>query len=223
MLLLSVLLFEVGSAICGAAPTMDALIVGRAIAGVGGAGIYLGGLNYFSIFTTVRERPMYIALIGLCWGVGTILGPVVGGLFADHSPTWRWAFYINLVIAGIFAPIYIFILPTKQPQPNVKLLTKFASMDWVGTFLFIGFAVTFILATTFGGATWAWSDHRMIVLWVVCAACLVTFIIQQRFSIFTTVEDRIFPAQLLKSKSVLLLYFATSGTITAVGIPIYFM
>jgi MFS family permease len=65
--IVSVIVFEIGSAICGAAPTMDALIVGRVIAGAGGAGMYLGVLNYISVFTTIRERSMYAALCGLVW------------------------------------------------------------------------------------------------------------------------------------------------------------
>ena len=86
----SVTLFSVGSAICGAAPTMNALIAGRVIAGMGGAGMYLGLLNLISINTTIRERPAYMGGIGVVWGIGTILGPVIGGAFADSSATWRW-------------------------------------------------------------------------------------------------------------------------------------
>lgn len=102
--LLSILMFEAGSALCGAAPTMDALIVGRIWAGAGGAGMYLGVLNYIAVFTTVREQSVYNGLVGLVWGLGTILGPVVGGGFAISSATWRFAFYINLCLAAVMAP-----------------------------------------------------------------------------------------------------------------------
>ena len=72
-----VFLFEVGSALCGGANTMNALIVGRAIAGVGGCGMYVGCLTYLSVTTSVQERPVYMGATGLIWGVGTVLGPVV--------------------------------------------------------------------------------------------------------------------------------------------------
>lgn len=72
-----VVLFEVGSAIAGASPTMNALITGRAIAGIGGCGMYVGGLTFFSVITTPKERPMYISLVTPVWGVGTVLGPIV--------------------------------------------------------------------------------------------------------------------------------------------------
>lgn len=94
---------------------MDALIVGRGIAGLGGAGIFLGYvqeqrhriksllicillsiLNYFSLCTSDKERGRYISGTGVVWGTGAVLGPVVGGAFSTSSATWRWAFYINL-------------------------------------------------------------------------------------------------------------------------------
>jgi MFS family permease len=95
-------MFELGSAVCGAAPSMDALIIGRAIAGVGGSGMYVGVMTLLSVTTTIHERPMYIGMTGLTWGAGTVLGPIIGGAFADSPATWRWAFYINLVVGGIF-------------------------------------------------------------------------------------------------------------------------
>ena len=70
--ILTVALFEAGSAICGAAPTMDALIVGRVIAGLGGAGMYLGVIMLLSFFTTPVERPRYIGMIGAIFGLGTV-------------------------------------------------------------------------------------------------------------------------------------------------------
>ena len=86
----SLVLFEAGSALCGGAPNMDALIVGRVIAGMGGSGIYLGVLNYLSMTTTESERGTYIALTGVVWGAGCILGPVIGGAFSVSNATWRW-------------------------------------------------------------------------------------------------------------------------------------
>ena len=68
----AVLLFEIGSAICGAAPTMDAFIVGRTICGAGGSGIYMGAMNLLSVSTTTTERPLYLSFTGFTWGTGTV-------------------------------------------------------------------------------------------------------------------------------------------------------
>ncbi|KAM0547521.1 hypothetical protein ACHAPJ_010394 [Fusarium lateritium] len=75
--LFNILLFEVGSALCGGAPNMNAMILGRVIAGVGGAGMYAGTLTYVAVCTTLAERAAYMAGSTVVWGIGTVLGPVV--------------------------------------------------------------------------------------------------------------------------------------------------
>jgi MFS family permease len=221
--LLSILMFEAGSALCGGAPTMDALIVGRIWAGAGGAGMYLGVLNYVAIFTTIREQALYNALIGLVWGLGTILGPVVGGGFAVSSATWRWSFYINLCLAAVMAPVMLFFLPSHQPQPNRSFMSKLREMDWLGILLNAAIFATFTIAFTFGGAQWAWSDYRFIVMVVFFGVLLLAFIATQYFAIFTTTEQRIFPAQFLRHRSLILLYIGTACSVTGLFIGAYYI
>ncbi len=91
---ISVVLFLASSALCGAAPNMSAMIVGRVFLGMAGNGIYFGILTLLSVNTTDNERPAYLSLVGFVWGLGTVLGPVVGGGFDKFN--WRWAFYLNL-------------------------------------------------------------------------------------------------------------------------------
>lgn len=80
----NILLFEVGSAICGAAPNMNALIIGRVTAGVGGSGMYSGTLTYVSVSTSDKEKPAYLAGSTVIWGIGSVLGPVVSLPFAAN-------------------------------------------------------------------------------------------------------------------------------------------
>jgi MFS family permease len=82
--------FAAASALCGAAPNMTAMIVGRVWAGVGGAGMYLGTLNLSTILSSPKEQPFYVGMTGFVYGSGCILGPIVGGALADSSATWRW-------------------------------------------------------------------------------------------------------------------------------------
>lgn len=104
--IVSVVLFEIGSAICGAAPNMNAFILGRAIAGLGGTGLFLGGITIFSITTEEHERPFYMALNGLPWAFGMILGPLIGGGFAQSSATWRWVRLTFLLLWTLhFCPV----------------------------------------------------------------------------------------------------------------------
>jgi hypothetical protein len=220
-------LFQAGSALCGAAPTMNALIVGRVFAGAGGTGIYLGGLNHFSAMTTRQERGLYLTGTGFFWGLGAILGPVVGGSFSDSSATWRWGFYINLIIGAITAPVYLFYLPPIHPAAGQSLRDKLVRLDYVGFVLGAGMWVSFAMAFISAGGIWAWNEGRTIALIVVFATLFALYALQQYFCILTTSENRSFPGHLLRSRTQVLLYITTTCAntslfFTAFYIPIYF-
>lgn len=213
----SIVIFEAGSALCGAAPTMNAMIVGRAIAGFGGAGMYVGCLTLLSLTTSLRERPNYMAFTGFTWGSGTVLGPIVGGAFADnHSATWRWAFYINLCIGAAFAPIYLLYLPKADPQRDVAFVGKLKQLDYHGIILNIGAFTALIMAINFGGNLYAWNDGREIALWVVGGVLLLLFVLQQRFKIGTTMLQRTFPADFLRMRIMWILFILMSAAATCV-------
>ncbi|KFY41236.1 hypothetical protein V494_03125 [Pseudogymnoascus sp. VKM F-4513 (FW-928)] len=219
--LISLVIFEVGSALCGAAPTMNALIIGRVIAGVGGSGMYVGVMTLLSVTTSIQERPMYVGLTGLMWGIGTVLGPIIGGAFTDSSAGWRWAFYINLVIGALFAPVYLFMLPKSDPRKGVPVLRRFKELDWVGTILLIGAFISFIMAVSFGGILYAWNSGQIIACFVVTFSLFGIFAVQQELAIFTTIEQRIFPVQFLRSRTMLLLFAETSSGATGIVVPLY--
>ncbi|KAM0483799.1 hypothetical protein ACHAPX_002298 [Trichoderma viride] len=223
--LASTILFEVGSALCGAAPSMSALIVGRVIAGAGGSGVFMGCLNYFTVLTTPKERGVYITGTGFCWGIGCVLGPVIGGSFVQSSATWRWAFYINLIIAAAFAPVYLFGLPSIHvvEGATASVVERFKRIDFLGLFLGAGTWVSFTMAFTMAGGQWAWNDGRTIATIVVSVAVVVIYGIQQTFSIMTTPENRSFPIHLLRSRSQVVLYIATSSNITSLFVIVYFI
>ena len=223
MFVITVALFDIGSALCGAAPSMSALIVGRVIAGAGGTGIYLGSLNYLTALTTPQERGLYTTLIGFFWGVGAVLGPVVGGAFSVSSATWRWAFYLNLVVGAVSAPAYIFSLPPIHPMPGVSIKQRLLDIDIVGFILGSGTWVSFLLALTMAGGQWPWNDGRTIATFVVFGVVLVLYSLQQYFAWFTTPAKRAFPVHILGERTQVLLYIATSAFITALFVSIFYI
>lgn len=84
-------MFEVGSIICGAAPTSTALIVGRAVAGVGSAGIFSGAILIISRTVPLQQRPLYTGFVAGMYGIASVAGPLMGGAFTDNAKlTWRW-------------------------------------------------------------------------------------------------------------------------------------
>lgn len=93
--LVAIIVFEVGTLICGVAPTSTALIVGRAIAGFGGGGVFSGVYIIVAHSVPVSRRPLYAALDSVTFGFGSVAGPLLGGVLTEKV-TWRWVFWINL-------------------------------------------------------------------------------------------------------------------------------
>ncbi|KAK8091237.1 Major facilitator superfamily domain- general substrate transporter [Apiospora phragmitis] len=221
--LADVTVFEIGSAISGAAPTMDALIVGRAIAGVGGCGMYLGSLSFLSVATTPKERPMYLSLVTPVWGLGTVLGPIVGGAFADSAVGWRWGFYVNLLIFVVLAPSILFILPSLNFSPNLNFKQKLVKFDWLSLVLFVGWGIAFIMALQFGGTVYAWESASEIILWVFTGVLAIAFVLSHIFHPFIDAENRYYPAHMLRNRKLGVLQLATFAAPGAVYVPIYYL
>ncbi|KAI9781321.1 MAG: hypothetical protein M1816_002418 [Peltula sp. TS41687] len=215
--------FEVGSAVCGAAPSMNAIIVGRAIAGLAGAGMYLGVVMLLSVFTTPTERPAYFGMLGATFGLGTVLGPIVGGAFADSSATWRWAFYINLCIGGLFGPIYFLYLPSRDPRPGAGFLARLREIDWVGTVLQTGAFTSGIMAVSFGGVYFLWDSGKTIGLFVCSGILFIMLGLQQALPLLTTKGRRVFPVQYVTSKEMVILFCQIAAASTNSFIAIYFI
>ena len=201
---------------------MGALIVGRVIAGAGGTGIYLGGLNHLSAMTTRTERGAYLAGTGFVWGVGAILGPVVGGGFSDSYATWRWGFYINLIIGAITGPVYLFYLPAIHPASDKSLRDRLTSLDYVGFVLSAGMWATFAMGFIFAGGLWQWNSGQTIAMIVVWGVLLGLYALQQIFCIFTTPENRSFPGHLLRSRTQVLFYITTTCANTCMFFTTYY-
>lgn len=216
-------LFEIGSALCGAAPNMNALIVGRVIAGAGGSGIYLGALQYFAVLTEERERGFYMSLVGVSWGLGAVLGPVIGGALSVSSATWRWSFYINLVIGAVFAPALIFYLPSILPLQGVSVRDRLLRIDWLGFLLGSGVWVSFLVGLTMAGGPWPWDDGRTIATFVVFGVVLALYVLQQYFALLTTRERRAFPGHLLRDRTEVLLYIVTAAGTTTLFVVVYYV
>ncbi|KAM5484633.1 hypothetical protein MaudMau93_005853 [Microsporum audouinii] len=231
MYIFSIVVFLAGSAVCGAAQTMDILIGGRVICGIGGVGQYVGVMNFLPRLTSLRERPIYVSAIGLTWGAGTVLGPIIGGAFTDSSAGWRWSFYINLVVGGLCMPVYIFLLPSLEPQPTsgVPIMDKLKKLDIVGSLILMGSFVASVIGLNFAGALYPWSSPGIIAALVLGAVGFIVFGIQQSYCILTTEETRLFPVELISWRKPLLSLLFLCGcctsvcvTIPAYIIPLYF-
>jgi MFS family permease len=162
-------------------------------------------------------------MLGISWGLGSILGPLIGGGFAASSASWRWAFYINLPLAAVMLPIHIFLLPLYNPRPSVPGITKLLQIDWLGATLNAVVFTLFVVVLTLGGSTWSWKSAGPIALWIIFGLSLILYVLQQAFAIGTSPQRRLFPIQFLRSRTMILLYTGTSAAITGLVVPIYYL
>lgn len=174
--LLSIIIFETGSAICGAAPNSTAFIIGRAIAGLGSAGIFSGCLLIMIPMIPLHRRPAFQGLFGMVFGIASVLGPLIGGGFTG-GVTWRWCFYINLPIGAVALVFMIFFWnPPKEKHAPARFFVHFKRLDPLGMFFFLPGVICLFIAFQWGGSTYKWSDWHVIVLFVVFAICTAAFI-----------------------------------------------
>ena len=159
--LVAIGIFEVGSLLCGVAQNSVTLIVGRAIAGLGGAGIASGAYTIIAFSAPPSQRPAYTGLLGAAYGVASVIGPLLGGVFTSHA-TWRWCFYINLPVGGISMAILFFTFqaPAAAKPAPASWREKLLQMDPAGTFVIMAAIICYILALQWGGTTKAWSDSE---------------------------------------------------------------
>ncbi|ESZ94444.1 hypothetical protein SBOR_5162 [Sclerotinia borealis F-4128] len=197
--LLSIFVFELGSLICGVAPNSTALIVGRAIAGLGGAGIASGAYTIIAFAARPQHRAAYTGILGAAYGVASVIGPLLGGLFVDKL-TWRWCFYINLPIGGVAAAIILFLFttPPNAVPERATLKEKILQMDLPRTFTIMASLVCFFLALQWGGQTKGWKSADVIGTLIGFVLLLILFIVIQ----YSQGERGIIVSRLLKERSI---------------------
>ncbi|CAI7571850.1 hypothetical protein N7533_004223 [Penicillium manginii] len=222
--LVAVLIFEIGSLICAVAPSSTVLIVGRAIAGIGVAGIFSGALVIISFTVPLPKRPLVFGAFGMVWGIASIAGPLLGGAFTDGI-SWRWCFYINLPIGGLSIAVIVFILkvPKKSDLSGTSVWERIKQLDLIGASLLIPAIVCLLLALQWGGNKYAWNNSKIIGLFVGFGLMVILFVASQIY----LGEKATLPPHILKKRTVLAsclfaLFFGGAFFLLVYYVPIYF-
>ncbi|KAJ5935008.1 hypothetical protein N7466_004555 [Penicillium verhagenii] len=221
--LTSVVVFEIGSAVCGAAPTSNAFIAGRAIAGFASAGIFSGCMLIVIALIPLHKRPMYQGMFGAVFGIASVMGPLVGGGFTS-SVTWRWCFYINLPIGAVsLVAMTLIWRPRKVDREWISILMHIKRLDPLGMVFFVPAIVCLLLAFQWGGSTYAWNNGRIIALFVVFGVLFLIFSAIQVWRPETaTIPARVIARQSIFSAAVFSFFSSSAMMMMIYYVPIWF-
>ena len=183
----AIVIFLVGSALCGIAQNMGELIAFRALQGVGGGGLIVTTIAVIGDLVPPRERGRYQGFFGAVFGVSTVIGPLLGGFLVEHF-SWRWIFYINLPVGGVALLVIAAAFHTRAAHLQHRI-------DYLGAALLAGGLSSIILFTSLGGTTWPWGSTRIIALAVIGSVMLVGFVLVER-----TAAEPILPLGLFRNR-----------------------
>lgn len=221
--IISIGIFELGSLVCGAAPNSPAFIVGRAIAGIGSAGVLSGAIIVIVDIVPLEKRPAWTGAFGAVFAIASVAGPLLGGAFTTNV-SWRWCFYINLPIGGAAMVILFFILRVPQKKiEKTSLKDQIHQLDPIGTALFMPSIICLLLALQWGGIDYSWSNPRIIVLLILAGVLFIAFVAVQIWrQELATVPPRIVKIRAVTA-GVIYSFFSGAGMITLVYLlPIWF-
>jgi len=161
------LLFLIGSAISGLSQNMAELIAARALTGIGGGAMLVLGVTTIGDIFSPRQRGRWMGLIVSVFGLGSIIGPLVGGFITDHFG-WRWVFYVNLPLGLVALALIGFLLPKLAGHGRVRI-------DWLGIVLLVGGVVPILVGLTWAGITYPWDSIQVITALAGGAVLLAVF------------------------------------------------
>ncbi|KAH8662601.1 major facilitator superfamily domain-containing protein [Xylariales sp. PMI_506] len=216
----SICIFELGSLLCTVAPTSWAFILGRAVAGVGAAGLGTGSIVILTQCFPLHKRSVWITVLGSVQLMGIISAPLVGGVLIDWVG-WRGCFGVNLPLGVAAIALVSFNLQNIVPTAGAGLPWKdqLRRFDWFGTAFITPAVICLLLALQWGGGRYGWADARIAALFVLSAVLLAAFGWRQH----QLQEDATLPPRILRSRSVLAAVWYSACIDATLSVTEYYM
>lgn len=203
-----IVLFLIGSALCGISQNMPELIAFRALQGLGGGGLIALSMAIVGDIVPPRDRGRYQGVFGAVFGASSVLGPLLGGVFTEQL-SWRWVFYINI-------PIGIVALAVIAAVLHIPVRRTAHRIDYAGMAVVAAAATCLVLVTSLGGTTWAWSSPGIIGLAVAGVVLVAAFVMIERRAEEPVLPPRLFTVRtfVLCAAMSFIIGFAMFGALT---------
>ena len=192
--------FEIGSLVVALAPNSAAVIAGRAVQGLGGAGLTSGCYIIATFIVQLSRLSTVMGLFGAIWACVSVLGPVLGGVFT-RDLTWRWCFWINLPIGGVTFLVILFLFSTPPHSRSVKAPTWKQyprEFDALGVVLGLGAWICLLLVLQDGGVAHAWNSSFSLGLLIGFWLLVIAFVVAE----WIQGDTAMIPKRLLKSRTI---------------------
>jgi EmrB/QacA subfamily drug resistance transporter len=200
----AIVIFLIGSALCGLSQNMAELIAFRAVQGLGGGGLIVLTIAVIGDVIPPRDRGRYQGFFGAVFGVSTVIGPLLGGFFVDNL-SWRWIFYVNIPV-GLLAFVVIgAVFHGRSSHVHHRI-------DWLGASLLAGSLTAIVLFTSLGGTTYGWSSAPIVTLAVLGVVLGVLFVWAE-----SRAEEPILPLELFRNR----VFRVTSAVGFVVGLALF--